>query len=50
MNGPGWDSRFGLLDDEYALRKHDMTFTPDMVDDPASKMPNDTLYFLQEQD
>jgi hypothetical protein len=43
--GPGiaWDSRFDLLDEDYAIKTHGRTFTHDEIFDPDKNMPNDPI-------
>ena len=42
--GPGWDYRFSLDDDEYAMKRYGRTFSHDEIFDPAENMPDDPVF------
>lgn len=45
--GPGWDSRFGLLDNDHALNKFGRTFSLEEV--TKTTLLPDTPYFIWEE-
>ena len=50
LQGPGWDSRFSLSNNESAMQLHGRTFNTEEFLDPAHNMPETPYYRLQRVD